>query len=76
MTNNEILKFVKEKPWCNVSDIMRIANIGRNKALSVKSKIKSELESQGFIVPGNSIPTEAVLKAFNINLDYIKEINK
>ena len=45
MTASETLKLIA-KQWCNLSDLMKLAGVGRNNALVIKSTIKSiDLES-------------------------------
>ena len=44
MTASETLKLIA-KQWCNLSDLMKLAGVGRNNALVIKSTIKKRLES-------------------------------
>lgn len=55
MTVDETLKLIAQQ-WCNLSDLMKLANIGRNSALTIKSKIKNDLEKEGYYVPKNAVP--------------------
>ncbi len=50
MTVDETLKLIAQQ-WSNLSDLMKLANIGRNSALTIKSKIKNDLEKEGYYVP-------------------------
>ena len=75
MTADETLKLIA-KQWCNLTDVMKLANIGRNSALNVKSKIKSDLESKGFYVPKNAVPMQEVVKYLNIDIDYLESRSK
>lgn len=45
MTVDETLKLIALQ-WCNLSNLMKLANIGRNSALAIKSKIKNDLENK------------------------------
>lgn len=45
MTASETLKLIA-KQWCNLSDLMKLAGVGRNNALVIKSTIKKKLESE------------------------------
>ena len=45
MTASETLKLIA-KQWCNLSDFMKLAGVGRNNALVIKSTIKKKLESE------------------------------
>ena len=49
MSVDETLKLIAQQ-WCNLSDLMKLANIGRNSALTIKNKIKTDLEKEGYYV--------------------------
>ena len=57
MTANETLKLIA-KQWCNLSDLMKLAGVGRNNALVIKSTIKKRLESENYYVPNNAVPID------------------
>ena len=71
MTVDETLKLISQQ-WCNLSDLMKLANIGRNSALTIKSKIKNDLEKEGYYVPKNAVPMQEVIKYLNIDLNYLE----
>ena len=48
MTIDETLKLIAQQ-WCNLSDLMKLANIERYSALAIKCKIKNELEKKDII---------------------------
>lgn len=76
MTANETLKIVSQQ-WCNFSDLMKLANVGRNTALSIKKSIKDSLLNQGYYVPNNAVPMKEVVKYLNIDINYLESrINK
>lgn len=75
MTVDETLKLIAQQ-WCNLSDLMKLANIGRNSALAIKSKIKNDLESKGYYVPKNAVPMQEVVKCLNIDIDYLESRSK
>ena len=75
MTVDETLKLIAQQ-WCNLSDLMKLANIGRNSALTIKSKIKNDLESKGYYVPKNAVPMQEVVKYLNIDIDYLESRSK
>lgn len=60
MTVDETLKLIAQQ-WCNLSDLMKLANIGRNSVLTIKSKIKNDLEKEGYYVPKNAVPCNKLL---------------
>ena len=75
MTVDETLKLIAQQ-WCNLLDLMKLANIGRNSALTIKSKIKNDLESKGYYVPKNAVPMQEVVKYLNIDIDYLESRSK
>ena len=44
MTASVTLKLIA-KQWCSLSDLMKLAGVGRNNALYIKSTIKKRLEN-------------------------------
>lgn len=75
MTVDETLKLISQQ-WCNLSDLMKLANIRRNSALTIKSKIKNDLEKEGYYVPKNAVPMQEVVKYLNIDIDYLESRSK
>jgi len=71
MTANEILKLI-DKQWCNLSDLMKLAGVGRNNALVIKSTIKKRLENENYYVPNNAVPMQEVVKYLNIDIPYLE----
>lgn len=45
MTASETLKLIA-KQWCSLSDLMKLAGVGKNNALYIKSTIKKRLENE------------------------------
>ena len=71
MTASETLKLIA-KQWCNLSDLMKLAGVGRNNALVIKSTIKKKLESENYYIPNNAVPTQEVVKYLNIDIPYLE----
>ena len=71
MSAQETLKLVSQQ-WCNLQDLMRLAQVGRNSALTIKGAIKNNLEQQGYYVPKNAVPMQEVVKYLNIDIDYLE----
>lgn len=71
MTANETLKLIA-KQWCNLNDLMKLAGVGRNNALLIKSTIKKKLEEQNYYVPNNAVPMQEVVKYLNIDIPYLE----
>ena len=71
MTASETLKLIA-KQWCNLSDLMKLAGVGRNTALVIKGTIKKDLEEKGYYVPNNAVPMQEVVKYLNIDIPYLE----
>lgn len=71
MTASETLKLIA-KQWCNLSDLMKLAGVGRNNALYIKSTIKKRLENENYYVPNNAVPMQEVVKYLNIDIPYLE----
>lgn len=75
MNAKETLKLLS-KQWCTVNDIMKICNVGMNKAVEIRAELKDKIIKEVFLVPNNLIPTIEIIKAFNIDLDYLERMSK
>lgn len=75
MSAKETLKLLS-KQWCTVNDIMKICNVGMNKAVEIRTEIKERITKEGYLIPNNLIPTSEIIKAFNIDLDYLERMAK
>lgn len=71
MTAKETLDLVS-KQWCSLSDLMLLANVGRNSALKIKKAIKDDLISKGYFVPKHVIPMKEVVKYLDIDISYLE----
>ena len=71
MTAEETLKLVSRQ-WCNLSDLMKLAQVGRNSALTIKSTIKNNLTNKGYYVPNNAVPMKEVINYLNIDIEYLE----
>ena len=75
MNAKETLKLLS-KQWCTVNDIMKICNVGMNKAVEIRTELKERITKEGYLVPNNLIPTSEIIKACNIDLDYLEIMAK
>ena len=73
MNAQETLKIIT-KQWCNLSDLMKLLGCGRNKALEVKIIIKDELIKEGYYIPGNNLPMQAVVDVLKIDINRLEKI--
>lgn len=75
MSAKETLKLIS-KQWCDLSDLMKLAEIGKNNALKLRSEIKAELTSQGYTLPSNRLPMIEVVKKLKIDINYLQRMTK
>lgn len=75
MTAKETLELIS-KQWCTLSDLMILANVGRNNALKIKRIIKNNLESQGYLIPKHVIPMKEAVKYLDIDTNYLESCTK
>ena len=73
MTANETLNLLS-KQWCNLQDLMKLTNLGRNSVLKIRKEIITDLTNQGYKLPCKLIPMCEVVNKLNINVPYLKEM--
>lgn len=73
MSANETLELLS-KQWCNLQDLMKLTNVGRNSALKIRKEIKTELEGKGYTLPPNLIPMCEVVYKLKINISYLQKM--
>lgn len=73
MSAEETLKIIS-KQWCNLADLMKLLGCGRNKALMVKKTIKERLINDGYYLPNNNLPMQAVVDILKIDIDRLEKI--
>ena len=71
----ETMKIIT-KQWCNLTDLMKLIGCGRNKALDVKKQIKNKLIKEGYFIPGNDLPMQAVVDVLKIDIDRLERLIK
>lgn len=75
MSAEETMKIIT-KQWCNLADLMKLLGCGRNKALDVKKQIKNKLINEGYFIPSNDLPMQAVVDVLKIDIDRLERIIK
>ena len=73
MSAEETMKIIA-KQWCNLTDLMKLLGCGRNKALDIKKQIKDKLINEGYFIPGNDLPMQAVVDVLKIDIDRLQKI--
>ena len=72
MNAEELLELINQQ-WATTTDITKIGQCGRDKAVKIKSEIKSQL-GNNYYLPNGRVPMEKVVEYFNININYLKRI--
>lgn len=75
MNAKETLKLIS-KQWCNINDLMKLAEIGKNNAFKLRNEIKDELIKQGYILPTNRLPMIEVVNKLKIDVSYLQKMTK
>ena len=71
MTAQETLNLIS-KQWCNLEDLMKLGELGRNSALRIKKEIKEKLIKQGYKIPTHVVPMKEVVDYLDININYLE----
>ena len=75
MDARETLKLIS-KQWCNLNDLMLLAEIGKNNAVKLRKEIKQDLISQGYTLHNNRLPMIEVVNKLKININYLEKMAK
>ena len=73
MEAKETLELIS-KQWCNLNDLMRLTQVGKNNALKLRKEIIGELENEGYALPKNLLPMCEVVKKLKINIGYLQKM--
>lgn len=71
MNAQEALEILS-KPWCNLQDLQKLAQLGETKASKLRNEIKKNLEDQGYILPKHLLPMVEVVKYLKIDIKYLE----
>lgn len=75
MNARETLKLIS-KQWCDINDLMKLTELGKNNAVKLRSKIKNELLLKGYILPNNRLSMIEVINKLKININYLEKMTK
>lgn len=75
MDAKETLRLIS-KQWCDLNDLMKLAEIGKNNAVKLRSEIKNELLDKGYTLPNNKLPMIEVVNKLKININYLERMTK
>lgn len=75
MNARETLKLIS-KQWCDINDLMKLTELGKNNAVKLRSEIKKELLLKGYTLPNNRLPMIEVINKLKININYLEKMAK
>ena len=75
MDARETLKLIS-KQWCDLNDLMKLAEIGKNNAIKLRREIRNDLTLKGYIFPNNRLPMIEVVNKLKININYLEKMSK
>lgn len=75
MDARETLKLIS-KQWCNLDDLMKLAEIGKNNAVKLRREIKNDLINRGYTLSNNRLPMIEVVNKLKININYLEKMAK
>ena len=75
MDARETLKLIS-KQWCNLNDLMLLAEIGKNNVVKLRKEIKQDLINQNYTLPNNKLPMIEVVNKLKININYLEKMAK
>lgn len=73
MGASETLQLIS-KQWCDLYDLMKLTQVGKNNALKLRKEIKIELENNGYKLPNNLLPMCEVVTKLKINIPYLQKM--
>lgn len=73
METDEILKIIS-KQWCTLEDLKKLTGLGKNSLLKIKKEIRKNLNNKS--IPNKLLPMNEVVKYLNIDIDYLKKLNR
>ena len=72
MDARETLKLIS-KQWCNLDDLMKLAEIGKNNAVKLRREINNDLINKGYTLTNNRLPMIEVVNKLKINIYYLEK---
>lgn len=73
LSADQMLKIASSQ-WASANDIMLLGCVGRNKAYAIRNEIIATLYNDNRLRNRGLVPMSEVLKYFNIDLSYLREI--
>lgn len=73
MTAKETLSLVS-KQWCDLEDLTKLTELGRNNVLKIRRNIKKYIEEKGYMIINNKLPMCEVVNYLKIDINYLKKM--
>lgn len=73
MTAKETLSLVS-KQWCDLEDLTKLTELGRNNVLKIRRDIKKYIEEKGYMIINNKLPMCEVVNYLKIDINYLKKM--
>lgn len=70
-SDSKEIKRILASQWCDIEDIRKLANVGRNSGIKIIHKIKKDLEKEGKYFSKRYVPTKYVLKYLSYDIEDI-----
>lgn len=75
MNAKETLELIS-KQWCNIDDLMKLTEMGKNNAVKLRKEIKIDLINKGYSLPSKLLPMNEVVNYLKININYLQKMAK
>lgn len=75
MTAKETLDLIS-KQWCDLNDLRKLTDLGKNSASKLKSEIRINLLNKGYQLPSKLLPMNEVVNYLKININYLQKMAK
>lgn len=71
MNADEIIKIIS-KQWCSLNDLMKLTELSRNSALTIRKKIKEKNKNK--YLPSKLLSMKDVVGYLDIDINYLREM--
>ncbi len=71
MTASETLILIS-KPYCDLTDLMTLAQVGRNSALKIKKEVKESVIKKGYKLHNHLLPMKEVVAYLDLDIPYLE----
>ena len=75
MGAKETLELIS-KQWCDLNDLIRLTQVGKNNAIKLRNEIRISLIKEGYLLPSKLLPMNEVVNYLRINIIYLQKMAK